>query len=208
MRFFKKSRIITKHHNILINRTNYMKTLYILIFLFSSFLWSNQIFAQYRVGDYYVNANIKGIVFHVNNDEGTLYLLKTDMGDYCLGDYISWRYLDSVIREANEQYPYTVWDLPNYRVARLIHQNHRIISDSSKAMGFRILPRDAFLDGRVSSDGVQRLIPVFYPRFIDEDIFGSRSESDLLRSDEIGLCGILLYGIVDYRTGRMLRIDE
>lgn len=183
---------------------------FIFLTLFFCILCSIQVFAQYEVGDYYVNGNTKGLVFYVNHDEGTLYLLKTDMAgryeDFGIGDYIEWRDLDFVIQNANENYPYTVWDLPNSRMARLINQNHQILSERSKSLGYRILPRDAFLDGRVTSDGVQRLIPVFAPRYSGDDIFSTRSAADLLRGDEVGKCGILLYGIVDYRTGQMKKL--
>lgn len=188
-----------------------MKSLSVFLTLFLSFLWSPEIFAQYKIGDYYVNGDIKGIVFYVNNDEGTLYLLKTDMygryEDLGLGDYIEWRDLDFVIQNANEKYSYTAWYIPNSRMARLINQNNAIISEKSKSLGFRKLPRDAFYEGRVSSDGVQRLIPVFSPRFPGDDIFHYRSAADLSSGDEVGKCGILLCGIVDYRTGQMKNLD-
>ncbi len=170
-------------------------------------LSASKAFAQYRIGDYYVNGDIKGIIFFVNEDEGTIAILKTEMESryetFCIGDYINWSEKEFIFQNANRNYPYNVWDIPDSRIARLIHQNHRILCEKSKSLGYRILPRDAFLNGRVGYDGSQRLIPVFCPRFPDDDIFFHKSEA-LLRTEQTG---ILLYGIVDYISGTMKKLN-
>ncbi len=189
-----------------------MKSLYVFLASLLCILGGTEVFAQYKVGDYYVNGDIKGLVFYVNNDEGTLALLKTDMEgryeSFGIGDYIEWRDLEFVIQNANKNYPYNVWDIPNSRFARLIHKNADVLNEKCEALGYRILPREAFMDARVTSDGGQRLIPIFLPRYRGDDIYDTKSESLLLAGEEWSKTGILLYGIVDYRTGKIRPLNQ
>ncbi len=186
-----------------------MKSLYVFLASLLCIFGSTEVFAQYKVGDYYVNGNIKGVVFYVNNDEGTLAILKTEMDgryeSYGIGDMIGYEEEEFIIQYANEPYPYNVWDIPTARMARLINQNFRVVRETAIKLGFRGLPTYAHYQGRVGFDGTQRLIPVFFPKYTgsDGDIFSTETIGALVKYG----CGVLLYGIVDYTTGTMRKIE-
>lgn len=185
-----------------------MRRIIFLLMLFLNTLGAVETYAQYKVGDYFVNGQIKGIVFFVDENEGTIAILKTDMDGrfetFGIGDVMQWADKDFIVQNANNGFPYDVWDIPSKRMARLINQNFEVVRETARNLGYKGLPPTAFCDGRVSSDGVQRLIPIFIPKYRGEgDIFDYESEAALFQYG----AGVLLYGIVDYTTGTMKKIE-
>lgn len=181
----------------------------IILVLISLILAITNCFGQFKVGDYYRNGDIKGIVFFVNQDEGLCYILKTEMrgryDHYTIGDEIEWRERAYIEDNANKSGNY--WGIPNRRIARLINLNNVAISNTCIQLGYSRLPRECFATGNVSYDGIgQRILPTFYPRLQSDnadDIMGEETALYLLNNK----MGILLYGIVNYISGELQEID-
>lgn len=171
-------------------------------------LVSLQCRAQYQVGDYYVNGDVNGFVFHVDNDAGELYLVQADMhssriGEVPLGSYTSWSELQ-YIDDWAENHADGNWVRPNIRMCRLIHANYQVLIEACNNRGYR-MPRSFLYAGRVRSDGPQRLIPSYCLNCDEDDAADYESEVSLLRMGDRAVQPLYV-GIVNFITGELKKI--